>query len=71
MSNPELDVVHTSVGMLLDTIGADALRLANDPAARELAVSQRTFYDPNDALPVVRQPGSSGYGLYVGIGQAF
>ena len=23
------------------------------------------------ALPVVRQPGSSGYGLYVGIGQAF
>ena len=23
------------------------------------------------ALPLVRQPGSSGYGLYVGIGQAF
>ncbi|WP_242086208.1 PucR family transcriptional regulator [Microbacterium lacticum] len=62
MSNPELDVVHTSVGMLLDTIGADALRLANDPAARELAVSQRTFYDPNDALPVVRQ------GLLYGVG---
>ena len=35
---------------------------------REIRVA---LLEADVALPVVRQPGSSGYGLYVGIGQAF
>jgi hypothetical protein len=52
-SKSESDAARVSIGTILDTIGSGALLLANDPTSRNLAVSNRTLYDPHDELPSV------------------